>query len=326
MPAPHVFICDRKRDANAFQSRVVSRQNVADGTDLGPHRKSLVAEPVGNREIPQSARPRRRGKCRQQNHIDIRRQSLHNQESAGRLHPLVQGNEQHVDHDQETENERNHRPRETLKNLLDVLARHQQRNGEQDYGNTDRIDGRCIRIPCQPHEKRGEQDCGTGLCQSGGRQLSDADQNVKPSPDLRPRMQPHDPGDDWLARVHRVPSRLQIEDRLQHDPHGCDPQDPATVLDCGERPDNPLATPDGRRQQNRTWSDGLEQIDHTKRQWFRQIILLPSGKPAMIDGRVRCGSNGRSVAHRMLSRRSLQGSSERGGVSPPVPRTWGYGM
>ena len=103
--------------------------------------------------------------------------------------------------------------------------------------------------------------------------------------------------DDWF------------EYRLQNDPQCRDPQDAATVLDREQRPNDPLAPANGRRQQDRSRPDRLEQVDHSERQRLGQIGPLPRGEAAVIDNVGECVG---CVAERVRFSRLVQGNNLQG--------------
>ncbi len=86
--------------------------------------------------------------------------------------------------------------------------------------------------------------CRPCRCPPGPSHMEDSEQRIKPTPELRPRLGPHETGEHRLTRIHGVSGEFLVEDNLEEDRHDHDPHHGGPKLDRSTGTHQPLATAD----------------------------------------------------------------------------------
>ena len=184
---------------------------------LRAHAEALVANPVGDGEVADPARPRSGRERADEPPVDRLRQPGEAEEARERLPPVRERHERDVDGDQKQEHHAEHRPGEVLEHALDGAAERQDQHDEDNQRGGDPGLRRLIGRARHAAHPRAEQRRRGAARERRPTELKEADDGVEASPEPRPRPEPHDAAIDRLAGVERVANRLEVEDHLQDD-------------------------------------------------------------------------------------------------------------
>ena len=178
---------------------------------------------------------------------------------------MIERDEQDVDGKQEGEDERDHDPGNVFEHSLDRLSRKQDPDGDNDHHVGQVAQGGGVSLARHMSDEGRKYDRCAGRSHGRHTQLGDRCEHVTTGPKLGTGTQAHDPGQDGFAGVQRVANSFQVEQKLQRNRDGGDPQNVRAVLDgdCGAR--HPFAHSDGTSEQDCSGADRADHVPQRKR-------------------------------------------------------------